>query len=86
MATFLRVFAKKVTAEICPVQPFVTRHILLPQFVFYAMIIITGPLDELKTILGDAVTLVLETIETHIQCFFVQVLQLDLKTLRFEAL
>ena len=48
--------------------------------------IITGALDELKTILGDAVTLVLETIETHIQCFFVQVLQLDLKTLRLEAI
>ena len=48
--------------------------------------IITGALDELKTILGDAVTLILETIETHIQCFFVQALQLDLKTLRLEAL
>ena len=48
--------------------------------------IITGALDELKTILGDAVTLVLETIETHIQCFFVQALQLDPKTLRLEAL
>ena len=48
--------------------------------------IITGALDELKTILGDAVTLVLETIESHIQCFFVQVLQIDPKTLRLEAL
>jgi len=48
--------------------------------------IITGALDELKTILGDTVTLILETIETHIQCFFVQVLQLDLKTLRLETL
>ncbi len=48
--------------------------------------IITGALDGLKTILGDTVTLILETIETHIQCFFVQVLQLDLKTLRLEAL
>ncbi|KAF3981058.1 MAG: transposase [Methylococcales symbiont of Hymedesmia sp. n. MRB-2018] len=48
--------------------------------------IITGALDVLKTILGDAVSLVLETIEIHIQCFFVQVLQLDLKTLRLEAL
>ncbi|MCK5191919.1 MAG: hypothetical protein KAR12_17915 [Methylococcales bacterium] len=48
--------------------------------------IITGALDKLKTILGDAVTMVLETIETHIQCFFVQVLQLDPKTLRLEAL
>jgi SRSO17 transposase len=48
--------------------------------------IITGALDELKTIVGDAASLVLETIETHIQCFFVQVLQLDTKTLRLEAL
>ena len=48
--------------------------------------IITGALDDLKTILGDTVTLILETIETHIHCFFVQVLQLDLKTLRLEAL
>jgi hypothetical protein len=48
--------------------------------------IITGALDELKTILGDALALVLETIESHIQYFFVQVLQLDPKTLRLEAL
>jgi SRSO17 transposase len=48
--------------------------------------IITGALDELKTIVGDAASLVLETIETHIQSFFVQVLQLDTKTLRLEAL
>ena len=48
--------------------------------------IITGALDELKTILGDVVALVLDTIETHIQCFFVQVLQLDPKTLRLESL
>ena len=48
--------------------------------------IITGALDDLKTILGDAVSLILETIEIHIQCFFVQVLQLDIKTLRLEAL
>ena len=48
--------------------------------------IITGALDELKTILGDAVTLILETIETHIQYFFIQVLQLEPKTLRLETL
>jgi len=48
--------------------------------------IITGALDKLKAILGDTVTLVLETIETHIQCFFIQALQLDPKTLRLEAL
>ena len=48
--------------------------------------IITGALEELKEILGDTVTLVLKTIEAHIQCFFVQALQLDPKTLRLEAL
>jgi len=48
--------------------------------------IITGALEALKTLLGDAVTLVMETIEAHIQCFFVQVLQLDPKALRLEAL
>jgi len=48
--------------------------------------IITGALDTLKALLGDVVTLVMETIEAHIQCFFVQVLQLDPKTLRLEAL
>ena len=47
--------------------------------------IITGALDELKAILGDTVALVIETIETHIQCFFAQALQLDPKTLRIEA-
>jgi hypothetical protein len=35
----------------------------------------------LKELLGDAVTLVIETIEKHINCFFVQALQLDPETL-----
>lgn len=48
--------------------------------------VISGALDELKAVLGDAVTLVLETIEAHIHCWFTQVLQLDPKTLRLEAL
>ena len=48
--------------------------------------IITGALDELKSVLGDAVELVMETIDAHIQCLFVQVLQLDPKTLRLEAM
>jgi hypothetical protein len=48
--------------------------------------IITGALDELKGVLGDAAALVIETIDAHVQCFFVQALQLDLKTLRLEAL
>jgi hypothetical protein len=47
--------------------------------------IISGALNELKELLSDAVTLVIETIEKHINCFFVQALQLDLKTLRLEA-
>jgi len=52
--------------------------------VFRAIII--GALDELKAILGDAIVVVIETIEAHVQCFFVQALQLDPKTLRLEAL
>jgi phage-related minor tail protein len=31
--------------------------------------IISGALNELKELLGDAVTLVIETIEKHINCF-----------------
>ncbi len=34
---------------------------------------------------GDAATLVMETIEAHVQGFFVQALQLDPRTLRLEA-
>jgi hypothetical protein len=45
--------------------------------------IISGALNELKELLGDAVTLGIETIEKHINCFFVQALQLDPKTLLF---
>ena len=48
--------------------------------------VITGALDEMKAVLGDAVTLVMETIDAHIPCLFVQVLQLDPRTLRLEAL
>jgi hypothetical protein len=47
--------------------------------------IISGALNELKELLGDAVTLVIETIEKHINCFFVQALKLDPKTLRLKA-
>jgi len=47
--------------------------------------VIAGALDELKTLLGDAVTLIMETIESHVQGFFVQALQLDPRTLRLEA-
>ncbi len=48
--------------------------------------IITGALEELKSVLGDAVELVMKTIDAHIQCLFMQVLQLDPRTLRLEAL
>jgi hypothetical protein len=48
--------------------------------------VITGALDELRVVLGDVANLVMETIDTHIQCLFTQVLQLDPKTLRLEAL
>jgi SRSO17 transposase len=48
--------------------------------------VIAGALDELRAVLGDAANLVIETIDTHIQYLFTQVLQLDPKTLRLEAL
>ena len=48
--------------------------------------VITGALDSLKAVLGDAVALVMGAIDAHIQCWFVQVLQLDDRTLRLEAL
>jgi SRSO17 transposase len=48
--------------------------------------VITGALDSLKAILGDAVAMMMDAIDAHIQCWFSQVLQLDTKTLRLEAL
>jgi SRSO17 transposase len=48
--------------------------------------VISGALDELRAILGDTATLVMETIDAHIQCLFTQVLQLDPRMLRLEAL
>lgn len=47
--------------------------------------VIAGALDELKILLGDMVAQVMETIERHAQSFFVQALQLDVRTLRLEA-
>jgi SRSO17 transposase len=47
--------------------------------------VIAGALDELKMLLGDMVAQVMETIERHVQSFFVQALQLDVRTLRLEA-
>ena len=48
--------------------------------------VISGTLDELRAVLGDAATLVMETIDVHIQCLFTQALQLDPRTLWLEAL
>ena len=48
-------------------------------------VVMTGALDELTTLLGDAVTLIMETIDRHAQRFCVQALQLDPHTLRMEA-
>ena len=48
--------------------------------------VINGALDELRAVLGDVASLVMKTIDTHIQCLFTQVLQLDPKTLWLEAL
>ena len=47
--------------------------------------VISGALNELEDLLGDSANLVMETIERHINYFFVQALQLDTKTLRLEA-
>ncbi len=46
---------------------------------------ITGALDGLKAVLGDAIATAMDTIDAHIECLFLQVLQLDPKTLRLEA-
>lgn len=48
--------------------------------------VITGALDSLKAVMGDAVAIVMEVIDAHIECWFLQVLQLDARTLRLEAL
>jgi SRSO17 transposase len=48
--------------------------------------VITGALEGLKAVMGDAVAIVMDAIDTHIECWFLQVLQLDARTLRLEAL
>lgn len=49
--------------------------------------VITGALEGLKTVMGDdAVARVMEAIDAHIEYWFLQVLQLDARTLRLEAL
>jgi len=48
--------------------------------------VISGALDSLKAVLGDVAALVMETIDAHIECLFLQVLQIDPMTLRFRLL
>jgi hypothetical protein len=48
--------------------------------------LITGALDSLKAVMGDPVAIVMEAIDAHIECWFLQVLQLDTRALRLEAL
>ena len=47
--------------------------------------LLAGALDELKPILGDNATMVMQTIDLHVQRFFVQALQLDPLQLRQET-
>ena len=49
-------------------------------------LVLAGAMDSLKAVLGDAAALVMATIDAHIQCWFSQVLQLDARTLRLEAM
>jgi SRSO17 transposase len=48
--------------------------------------VISGALDSLKSVMGDAVAIAMDVIDAHIECWFLQVLQLDTRTLRLEAL
>jgi len=43
-------------------------------------------LDGLKAISGDAVAIMMDAIDAHLECWFMQVLQLDARMLRLEAL
>jgi hypothetical protein len=45
-----------------------------------------GALEELKAVMGDAVAMAMDVIDAHIECWFLQVLQLDARTLRLDAL
>jgi len=47
--------------------------------------LISGALDELKVLLGEVADRVMKTIESHVQSFFVQALQLDPFILRMES-
>jgi SRSO17 transposase len=46
--------------------------------------LISGAIDTLKSLLGDALDVVMKTIELHVQRFFVQALQLDPSSMRLE--
>jgi hypothetical protein len=48
--------------------------------------VITGALDGLKAVMGDAIAMVMDAIDANIQCWFSHVFQLDARTLRLEAL
>jgi hypothetical protein len=52
--------------------------------VFHA--VIAGELDEVKTQLGDILAQVMGAIERHVENFFVQTLQLDIRMMRLEAM
>ena len=43
-------------------------------------------LDILKSVMVDAVTIAMDVIDAHIECWFLQALQLDARTLRLDAL
>ena len=47
--------------------------------------LIAGAIEEIKTVLGNNADLVMQTIDLHVQRFFVQALQLDPLQLRLEA-
>ena len=74
---------------VAEIRPTIATHATRIDFaarlwqVFRALI--AGALQELTALLGGAVTLIMETIELHVQRFFVQALQLDAQTLRMEA-
>jgi len=47
--------------------------------------VIAGAIDEMEMLIGDTASQIMATIERHVQSFFVQALQLDVRTLRLEA-
>ena len=48
-------------------------------------VLIAGAIEQIKSVLGDKAVLVMQTIDLHVQRFFVQALQLDPLQLRQEA-